>query len=108
MKAWIVLTLVLLAAPNVFAEDVRIFYSDAAFSSGKTMAKAGDRVTFYNQSKTPHYFQSIKPGCEFKTPLLKYQENYTVVFFKGCVTTVGCPEHPKVKVNLIIQPKTID
>ena len=86
-----------------WAEDVRIFYSGQKVSRGTTTAKIGDRVTLYNQSQIPHAFESVKPGFEFKTPMLKYQQSYTVVFFKSGVTTIACPDHPDTKMTLIIQ-----
>jgi len=93
---------------RAMAEDIRIFYSGQKVSRGTTTAKIGDRVTLYNESKTPCTFESVKPGFEFRAPTLKFKQSYTVVFFKRGVTTIACSENPKTKMTLIIRAETID
>ena len=106
VTAAIILTCALIAAAHAaLADDVRIAQKDKRFSATKVTVKTGDLVTFVNNDEAMHNVYSFSQGFNFDLGGQGPGEETTVRLSKPGVVEIRCAIHPKMKLQINVEPR---
>jgi plastocyanin len=106
LTAAILVTGALIATAHAaLAGDLRIVQKDKRFSATKASIKTGDLVTFVNNDEAMHNVYSFTEGFTFDLGGQSPGEETTVRLSKPGVVDVRCAIHPKMKLQITVQPR---
>jgi plastocyanin len=103
--AMLVTCALIVAAHAVLANDVRVVQRDKRFSAARLAVKSGDLVTFVNNDEAMHNVYSFTEGFTFDLGGQSPGEETTVRLSKPGVVDVRCAIHPKMKLQITVQPR---
>ncbi len=109
MKLWNpAVVLALLAGAPVYAAEVVVSQKDKQFSTESLTIKAGDTVVFQNDDDTSHNVFSSTEGNKFNLGIQKKDgdtKKVTHTFDAPGEVEIRCAIHPKMKLNIKIEPR---
>jgi len=103
--AMLVTCALITAAHAALADDVRVVQRDKRFSATRLVVKTGDLVTFVNNDEAMHNVYSATQGFSFDLGGQDPGEETTVRLSKPGVVDVRCAIHPKMKLQITVQPR---
>jgi len=103
--AMLVTCALIAAAHAALADDVRVVQRDKRFSTARLAVKTGDLVTFVNSDEAMHNVYSFTDGFTFDLGGQGPGEETTVRLSKPGVVDVRCAIHPKMKLQITVQPR---
>ncbi|HKB41543.1 MAG TPA: plastocyanin/azurin family copper-binding protein [Gemmataceae bacterium] len=103
--AIVVIGLLVLAAHAALAEEQRVLQKDKRFSKTALSVKTGDLITFVNDDQAMHNVYSYTEGFSFDLGGQSPGEETTVRLSKVGVLDIRCAIHPKMKLQVRVQPR---
>jgi plastocyanin len=94
-----------LAAHAALAQELRISQKHKRFSSTTLTVKTGDLITFVNDDEAMHNVYSYTEGFTFDLGGQSPGEETTVRLSKTGVIDIRCAIHPKMKLQVRVQPR---
>ena len=103
--AMLVTCALIAAAHAALADDVRVAQRDKRFSATKVTVKSGDLVTFVNNDEAMHNVYSFTQGFSFDLGGQEPGEETTVRLSRPGVVDIRCAIHPKMKLQITVEPR---
>ena len=103
--ALIVICVLALVAHAALAEELRIRQNHKRFSTAAVTVKTGDMITFVNDDAAMHNVYSLTEGFTFDLGGQSPGEETTVRLSKPGVIEIRCAIHPKMKLQVRVQPR---
>jgi plastocyanin len=103
--AIVVIGVLALAAHAALAEELRISQKHKRFSTTTVTVKPGDHITFVNDDEAMHNVYSFTQGFTFDLGGQSPGEETTVRLSKAGVVDIRCAIHPKMKLQVRVQPR---
>jgi len=103
--AIVVLGLLALVAHAALAQELRISQKHKKFSTTSVTVKSGDLITFVNDDEAMHNVYSFTEGFVFDLGGQSPGEETTVRLSKPGIVDVRCAIHPKMRLQVRVQPR---
>ncbi|MFO1103679.1 MAG: cupredoxin family copper-binding protein [Methylocystis sp.] len=102
MKLRIALSILLLTAPALGAEETKVTIDNFTFSPATLSVRAGTTIVFVNHDDLPHNVVDANGG--FRSKALDTDETFARVFDKPGEFIYFCGLHPQMHGKIIVTP----
>ncbi len=94
-----------LAVHAALAAEMRVSQKHKRFSTTAITVKTGDMITFVNDDEAMHNVYSFTEGFSFDLGGQSPGEETTVRLSKAGLVDIRCAIHPKMKLQVRVQPR---